>query len=82
MTMSERTQVLLTPAQRAKAERIAEAEGISVGAVLRAALDAYGDDDPGDRRRAVEELMSMDAPVEDWQALKSALLDTRFDRST
>lgn len=82
MSMTERTQVLLTPAQRAKAERIAQAEGISIGAVLRAALDAYGHDDPADRERAVEELVSMNAPVDEWHVLKSALLETRFERSS
>src|SRR3990170_3082732 len=38
---SERTQVLLTPAQRERLQRIAVREGRSLGAVIRDAIDAY-----------------------------------------
>lgn len=83
MSKSERTQVLLTPAQRAKAERIAREEGKSIGAVLRDSLDSYqAGGRPAERRAAIEALIGMSAPVQDWAVMKADLLATRFDRQS
>jgi hypothetical protein len=81
MSKSERTQVLLTPLQRAKAERIARREGTSIGAVVRDALDGYQvGRGTAERRDAIDTLIAMSAPVEDWPAMKADLIETRFDR--
>jgi hypothetical protein len=81
MSKSERTQVLLTPAQRTKAERIAHEEGKSIGAVLRDALDSYQTGGGQDERRAaIDALVSMAAPVQDWAVIKADLVATRFHR--
>ena len=75
---SERTQVLLSPDQLAKLKRIAVREGRSVGAVIRDAVDAYVD--PGDdaRHRAVQSILAMNAPVDDWEVMKAEILRSQL----
>ena len=70
---SERTQVLLSPAQIAKLKRIAQREGRSVGAVIREAVDAFVESEPDSRMRAARELMSLNAPVDDWEVMKEQI---------
>lgn len=78
---SERTQVLLSPEQVAKLKRIAAREHRSLGAVIRAAVDAY--DDPGSDRRAaaVEAITSMNLPVDDWELMKAEILRSQLGES-
>jgi cytidylate kinase len=70
---SERTQVLLSPKQVEKLKRLAARDGRSVGAVIRAAVDRF--EDPGDdtRRRAFEDMLAIDAPVDDWEIMKAQI---------
>ena len=70
---SERTQVLLTPAQRARLERIASREGRSLGAVIRDAIDAYTLPRARPRHEAVQSLFAQDAPVADWDVMKAEI---------
>ena len=72
--LSERTQVLLTPVQRKRLERMAEDRRLSMGALIREAIDAYTV--PGSRtpREAADALLSIEAPVEDWDEMKSEIL--------
>jgi hypothetical protein len=53
--LSERLQLLVTPAQRRRLDEESRRRGTSVGAVVREAIDArYGSATPDDRRRAYE----------------------------
>ena len=70
---SERTQVLLTPAQRARLERIALREGRSMGAVIRDAVDAYTLPRARPRHEALRSLTSLGAPVADWDVMKAEI---------
>ncbi|MFN2465939.1 MAG: CopG family transcriptional regulator [Candidatus Dormibacteria bacterium] len=72
--MSERTQVLLTPELRGRVERIAARNGMSVGAVIRDAIEAYTSA-PGSRSReeALQALLSLGAPVADWDTMKAEI---------
>ncbi|MEX1172056.1 MAG: ribbon-helix-helix protein, CopG family [Chloroflexota bacterium] len=70
---SERTQVLLSPQQVEKLKRIATRDGRSVGAVIRDAVDSYTDPGLDSRRRAVERILSMNAPVDDWEVMKEQI---------
>lgn len=72
--LSERTQVLLSPEQRRRLERIAARRGISLGAVIREAIDAYASPSPRNRLKALEELFALEAPVADWDELKAEIL--------
>jgi predicted transcriptional regulator len=74
MSLTERTQVLLSPQQRRKLEQLAARSSTSVGAVIRAAIDAYLPPVSTDRRhRALDELFSLDAPVADWTVMEAEI---------
>jgi hypothetical protein len=75
---SERTQVLLSPEQAQKLKQIAAREGRSVGAVIRDAVDSYVDPGRDARRRAVEHLISMELPVDDWDVMKREIEESRY----
>lgn len=76
MSYSERTQVLLTPEQRQKVELLAASTSTSVGAVVRAAIDAYGPGpSPEQRARAADALLSLDLPVADWDEIEREIED-------
>ena len=71
---SERTQVLLSPSQRRRLERIAAEQGISIGAVVREAIDHYTAPRARPAREAMEALFDLGAPVPDWQDMKAEIL--------
>lgn len=74
MSLSERTQVLLNQEQRLRVEKLAADSSRSVGAVIRAAIDAYLPPAPPEqRRRALDELFSLDAPVADWDVMEAEI---------
>lgn len=75
---SERTQVLLSPAQVEKLKRIAARDGRSLGAVIRDAVDTYTDPGIDSRRRAVERMLQMNAPVDDWEVMKAQILKSQL----
>jgi hypothetical protein len=70
---SERTQVLLTPEQRTRLERIALREGRSLGAVIRDAVDAYTLPRSRPRDDALRSLLELGAPVDDWAVMKAEI---------
>lgn len=75
---SERTQVLLSPAQVEKLRRIATSDGRSLGAVIRDAVDSYVDPGTDARLRAVERIVSMELPVDDWEVMKGQIRQSQL----
>jgi hypothetical protein len=75
---TERTQVLLSPPQLARLKRIAARDGRSVGSVIREAVDSFIDPGLDSRRRALESLMSLNAPVDDWEVMKAEILRSQL----
>jgi len=73
--LSERTQVLLTPSQRALLERIAVREQRSLGAVIRDAIDAYTLPRSRPRDEALQSLFRLEAPVADWEVMKAEIAE-------
>ncbi|MGH3443049.1 MAG: ribbon-helix-helix protein, CopG family [Nitriliruptorales bacterium] len=73
MPYSERTQVLLTPEQRARLERIAARRNVSVGAVIREAIQHYTLPRIRPREDALEDLFAVGAAVDDWEAMKDEI---------
>lgn len=71
---SERTQVLLSPSQRRRLERIAAEKGISIGAVVRDAIDQYTAPQARPARDAMEAMFALEAPAADWQDMKAEIL--------
>jgi hypothetical protein len=66
---STRTQVYLTAEQRKKIEAMRAREGKTLAEVVRDALDAYLDDEPGDPREVLKvtfgSLPELEAPSRD-----------------
>ncbi|MGZ8515553.1 MAG: ribbon-helix-helix protein, CopG family [Candidatus Limnocylindrales bacterium] len=75
---SERTQVLLSPEQLARLKRIAAREGRSVGSLIRDAIDSFVFAAPDSRDRALESILSMNAPVDDWEVMKAQILKSQL----
>jgi hypothetical protein len=75
---SERTQVLLSPEQLARVKRIAARDGRSVGSVIREAVDSFVEAAPDSRERALQSIMSMNAPVDDWEVMKAQIMESQL----
>ena len=75
---SQRTQVLLSPEQADRLKRIAQRQGSSVGAVIREAIDSYVDPGRDARRSAFDDMLTMNAPVDDWDVMKAEILRSRL----
>ena len=75
---SERTQVLLSPGQVDKLNRIAARDGRSVGSVIRDAVDSYVDPGADARRRAVDHILSLETPVDDWEVMKAQIRQSQL----
>ena len=71
---TERTQVLLSKSQRRRLEARAAEERRSVGAVIRDAVDAYTGSASRSRRAAADSLLSIAAPVADWEDMKQQVI--------
>jgi hypothetical protein len=64
----------LTPEQRTRLERLAARRGVSVGAVIREAVDAYTGPRTRTRGEALDALLALEAPVADWDTMKAEIL--------
>jgi hypothetical protein len=71
---TERTQVLLSTAQRRRLERRAAEERRSIGAVIRDAVDAYTGAPGRTREAAADSLLGIGAPVADWEQMKEEII--------
>lgn len=71
---SERTQVLLTPAQRLRLEQLAKERRVSVGSLIREAVDSYTAVRSRPARQALSDLLELGAPVDDWSVMKDEIL--------
>jgi hypothetical protein len=71
---SQRTQVLLSPGQRRRLERIAVEKGMSIGAVVRDAIDQYTAPRARPARDAMEAMFALGAPTADWDEMKAEIL--------
>ena len=61
-----------------KLKRIAARQGSSVGAVIRDAIDGYVDPGADSRQRAVDSMLTMNAPVDDWDVMKAEILRSQL----
>lgn len=80
MSLTERIPVLVTAEQRERLDRLAKREGMSVGAVVRAAIEAYTAPPARTRREALEDLYSLSAPVDDWSTMKAEIIAGATDK--
>ena len=79
MGMTSRVQVLFEPSQVSRLQAIAEAEGKSVGALIRAAVNrVYLEGDRERRLAAVAKMAAMKLPAADWEQMERESTD-RYD---
>lgn len=71
--LTERTQVLLSPAQRQRLERLAAERAVPMGVVIREAIEAYLMPIRRSRAEALDDLFSLEAPVSDWNQMKAEI---------
>ncbi|MGH2446567.1 MAG: CopG family transcriptional regulator [Candidatus Limnocylindria bacterium] len=76
---TERTQVLLSPEQRRRLERMAAREGRSVGAMIREAIESYTAVGPRSRTEAAEALIAMNLPIGDWEEIKGEIAASKIE---
>ena len=76
-TLSRRVQLLLSPEQYKRLEALAGAEGISVGALIRRAIDRLQGTPPQTKRlRAVRRIAAMSLPVGDWEQMERESMES------
>jgi predicted DNA-binding protein len=75
---TERVTVMLSVEQARTVDRNAAVRGASKSAVIREAIEEYLADDLSYRREAVDRLMSMNAPVDDWELMKAQILKSQL----
>ena len=70
-TLTRRVQVLFSPQQYARLETIARAQGTSVGALIRQAVEKlYLQSAGAERLQAVRRMAAMRLPVADWEQME------------
>jgi hypothetical protein len=74
MSLTERIPVLVTSEQRKRLDRLAAREGRSVGAVVRAAIEAYTAPPSRSARAVLDDLYALEAPVGDWSTMKAEII--------
>ena len=80
MALTARVQVLFEPSHLIRLQALAEAEGKSVGALIRAAVErTYLDSNQADRLAAVERMAAMSLPVADWEQMERESTDRYED---
>ena len=70
-----RTQVLLTREQREGLERQAAERGISVGALIREAIDRHLPARTGSRHEALEAIRRLELSVGDWSEMEREIIE-------
>lgn len=78
-SLSRRTQLLLDDDLHQRLRQIAAERGISLGALIREAIDEKLARVQDARATAIEELLSAEPmPVDDWPIMKREMLEDRY----
>jgi len=72
---TRRAQILMDPEEYDELSRIAEAQRVSVAALIRNAARIVYLRSPDDRLASVERIAAMDLPVSAWARMKSEIED-------
>jgi predicted DNA-binding protein len=77
--LTRRTQLLLDDELHRRLREIAAQRGISMGALIREAIDEKLSQVQDDRATAIEKLLAAEPmPVEDWPVMKKQMLEGRY----
>jgi plasmid stability protein len=78
-SLTRRTQLLLDDELHRRLRESAAQRGISMGALIREAIDEKLSSVQDDRARAIDELLAAEPmPVEDWPVMKKQMLEDRY----
>jgi len=78
-TLTRRTQLLLDDDLHRRLRETAAQRGISLGALIREAIDEKLSRVHEDRAKAIDELLAADPmPVDDWPVMKRELIDDMY----
>jgi hypothetical protein len=78
--LSQRVQLMLSPEQYKRLEALSDAEGLSIGALIRRAIDRLqGPPLQNKRLKAVRRIAAMPLPVGDWEQMERESVDHLFD---
>ena len=78
-SLTRRTQLLLDDDLHRRLRQIAAARGVSVGALIREAIDEKLARVQDSRATAIDELLSAEPmPVDDWPVMKKEMLEDRY----
>lgn len=72
--LDARTQVLLSREQRERLERLAAERGVSVGALIREAIDRYLPPRKRSREEALEAIRRLELPVDRWDRMEDEIV--------
>ncbi len=76
MPLTHRLQVLIDEERHARLERLAAAGGVSVGSLVRDAIDRAFPDAGANRRQAADSILgAAPIPVDDWPDLKRRMIE-------
>jgi predicted DNA-binding protein len=79
LPLTRRTQLLLDDELHRRLREIAAERGISMGALIREAIDEKLSQVQDDRAEAIDRLLAAEPmPVEDWPVMKKQLLEDRY----
>lgn len=74
----KRTQILLTEEQYDRLTRESREKGKSIGSLIRDAVEQVYPKDMDKKRQALEEILKMDLPVSEWDAVEKEIM-SRYD---
>lgn len=78
-SLTRRTQLLLDDDLHRRLREIAAQRGISIGALIREAIDEKLSSFQDARAKAIDELLSAEPmPVDDWSKMKKEMLEDRY----
>ncbi len=75
---TERTQVLLTPAQKKRLELIAKQRGVSLGSLIREAVEHYSPPPQKEKEDVLEAMFKLNAPVAEWNQMEAEIAKGRL----
>jgi hypothetical protein len=82
-SLTHRTQLLLEDDVHRRLREVAAQRGISMGALIREAVDEKLSRAQDERAQAIDELLAAEPmPVDDWPVMKQQMLEDRYAKVT
>ncbi len=79
VSLTRRTQILLDDELHGRLRELAESRGISIGSLVREAIEEKLSLVRDTRAQAIDEFLALEPmPVDDWPVMKKELLETRY----